>query len=117
MPVTPAASKSGEQPTSTPNESSRPPVADDLLTGTDTRDLAKFRQRSLLGPGAVAYVRARPVDLSRALPVSEFVSIGRRFLGLKDPLAASFLAVRRMPALVMSACVIEQARWRTKLSR
>ena len=53
----------------------------------ETRGFAKARQRSQSGPGATAFLRARPVDSSRVIPASEFVSAGRRFLGRKEFLA------------------------------
>ena len=49
--------------------------------GKETRGFAKARQTSQSGSGATAFLRARPVDPSRAIPASEFVSAGRRFLG------------------------------------
>ena len=65
----------------------------DLFGGIETslRDLAKTRQRNLSGPGAVACSRARPVDPARIIPASAFVSIGRRLLGMAEPLAARCL--------------------------
>ena len=69
-------------------EEAGPSGSNDVFGGIETRDLAKARQRSLSGPGAVACLRARPVDPARIIPASEFVSIGWRFLGMEEPLAA-----------------------------
>ena len=69
-------------------EEAGPSGSNDVFGGIETRDLAKARQRSLSGPGAVACLRARPVDPARIVPASEFVSKGRRFLGMEEPLAA-----------------------------
>ena len=54
----------------------------------ETRDLAKARQRSQLGSGATAFLRARPVDSARTIPASEFVTAGKIFLGIEELLAA-----------------------------
>ena len=54
----------------------------------ETRDLAKARQRSQSGSGATAFLRARPVDSARTIPASEFVTAGKRFLGIERFLAA-----------------------------
>ena len=54
----------------------------------ETRDLAKARQRSQSGSGATAFLRARPVDSARTIPASEFVTAGKRFLGIEEFLAA-----------------------------
>ena len=44
----------------------------------ETRGPAKARQGIQSGPGATAFLRARPADSSRVIPASEFVSAGRR---------------------------------------
>ena len=54
----------------------------------ETRDLTKARQRSISGSGATAFLRARPVDSARTIPASEFVTAGKRFLGVEEFLAA-----------------------------
>ena len=54
----------------------------------ETRDLARARQRSQSGSGATAFLRARPVDSARTIPASEFVTAGKRFLGIEEFLAA-----------------------------
>ena len=69
-------------------EEAGPSDSNDVFGGTETRDLSKSRQRSLSGPGAVACLGPRPVDPARIIPASEGVSIGRRFLGMEEPLAA-----------------------------
>ena len=71
-------------------EEAGPSGSNDVFGGIDTRDFAKTRQRSLSGPGAVACLRARPVDQARIISASEVVSIGRRFLGMEEPIAARF---------------------------
>ena len=55
----------------------------------ETRGLAKARQRSQSGSGATAFLRARHVDSARITPASEFVTAGKRFLGIEEFLAAS----------------------------
>ena len=69
-------------------EKAGPSGSNDVFEVIETRDLAKARQRSLSGPGAVACWRARSVDPARIIPVSEFGSIGWRFPGMEEPLAA-----------------------------
>ena len=69
-------------------EEAGPSGSNGVFGGIETRDLAKTRQRSLSGPGAVACLRAKPVDPTRIIPASEFVSIERRFLGMEGLLAA-----------------------------
>ena len=54
----------------------------------ETRDLTRARQRSQSGSGATAFLRATPVDSARTIPASEFVTVGKRFLGIKEFLAA-----------------------------
>eukprot|EP00904_Undaria_pinnatifida_P007452 jgi/Undpi1/3837/HiC_scaffold_16.g07206.m1 len=54
----------------------------------ETRDLARARERSQSGSGATAFLRARPVDSARTIPASEFVTAGKRFLGIEEFLAA-----------------------------
>ena len=68
-------------------QTSPPRGTDDPHGEKETRDFAKARQRSQSGPGATAFLRARPVDSSRVIPSSEFVSAGRRFLGREEFLA------------------------------
>ena len=53
-----------------------------------TRGLAKARQRSQSEPGATTFLRARPVDAARVIPASEFVTAGRRSLGIEEFVAA-----------------------------
>ena len=52
------------------------------------RDLAKARQRSQSGSWATAFLRARPVESARTIPASEFVTAGKRLLGIEEFLAA-----------------------------
>ena len=54
----------------------------------ETRGLAKARQGSQSGLGATALIRARPVESARTIPASEFVTAGKRFLGIAEFLAA-----------------------------
>ena len=67
-------------------ETSPPRGTGDPHGEKETRGFAKARQ-SQSGPGATAFLRTRPVDSSRVIPASEFVSAGRRFLGRKEFLA------------------------------
>ena len=69
------------------HEKAGPSGSNDVFGGIESRYPAKARQRSLSGPGAVACLRARPVDPVRIIPASEFVSIGRRFLRMEEPIA------------------------------
>lgn len=56
----------------------------------ETKGFAKARQIRQSGPGATDFLRARPVDSSRLIPASEFVSAGRSCLGMEE-----FLATKR----------------------
>ena len=53
----------------------------------EARGLTKAWERSQLEPDATAFLRARPIDLSRVIQASEFVSAGRLFLGMEEFLA------------------------------
>ena len=68
-------------------ETVRPPGPDHPLGGSETRAFAKARHRSLQGAGATAGLRARPTDSPRVIPASQFVGIGRRFLGVEERVA------------------------------
>ena len=61
-----------------------PPGPDDPLGGRETKTLAKARYRSLQGAGATACFRARPTDSLRVIPATDFVSIGRGFMGIEE---------------------------------
>ena len=50
--------------------------------------MAKAQRRSQLGPGATAFLRARPVDSARIIPASGFVTTGRGFLRIEEVLSA-----------------------------
>ena len=54
----------------------------------ESRGLARARHRSQSGPGATAFLRARPVHSARVIPPSEFVAAGRWFPGIEEVLAA-----------------------------
>ena len=51
--------------------------------------MAKARKRSQSGSGAAAFLRARPLDSARTIPASEFVTAGKRLLGIKEFLAGN----------------------------
>ena len=68
-------------------ETSSPRGTGDPHGEKETRGFAKARQISQSGPDANAFLRARPVDSSRVMQASEFVSAGRRFLGREEFLA------------------------------
>ena len=51
----------------------RPPEEVDRLGESETRGCARARQRSQSGPGAAAWLRARPVDAQRVIPAQEFL--------------------------------------------
>ena len=53
----------------------------------ETRCFTKAQQRSQSGPGATAFLRARPIDSSRVIPASALVSAEGRFLGRVEVLA------------------------------
>ena len=59
---------------------------------SETRECAKARQRSQSGPGAAAWLRARPVDVQRVIPTQEFLHAWRRLLGIEEPLVLTFSA-------------------------
>ena len=54
---------------------------------TQTKTLAKARDRSLQGAGATGCLRARPTDSPRVIPATEFVGIGRCFMGIEEHVA------------------------------
>ena len=56
----------------------------------ETRYCAKASQRSQSGPGAAAWLRARPVDASRSISAQEFLYAGRRHLGIEEHLATTW---------------------------
>ena len=68
-------------------ETARLPGPDDPLGGRETKTLAKARYRSRQGAGATACLRARPTDSLRVIPATEFVGIGRRFMGIEEHVA------------------------------
>ena len=49
--------------------------------------MAKARYGSLQGAVATAHVRVRPTDLLRVIPATEFVGIGRHFVGIEGHVA------------------------------
>ena len=51
----------------------RPPEWIGPFGESGTREYAKARQRSQSGPGAAAWLRARPVDAQRVIPAQEFL--------------------------------------------
>ena len=53
----------------------------------ETRGFAKLQKRSQSGPGATAFLKARPIDSSRVMPALEFISARRRFVGMEEFLA------------------------------
>ena len=65
-------------------EMARPLGPDDPLGGSETRAFAKAGYRSRQEAGATACLRARPTDSLRVIPASEFVRIGRRFMGIDE---------------------------------
>ena len=68
-------------------ETARPPGPDEPLGGREAKTLAKAGYRSLEGAGATACLRARATDSLRFIPATEFVSIGRCFMGIDDNVA------------------------------
>ena len=66
----------------------RPPKEVGPFRESEIRERAKVRQRSKSGPGAIAWLRARPVDASRVIPAQEFRYAGRRHLGIEEHLVA-----------------------------
>ena len=77
--------------------------------GKGEERFAKARQRSQSGPGATAFLRARPVDSPRVIPASEFVSAGRRVLGMEEFLQRGAPAVvQRTQTHGTHDCVIDR---------
>ena len=68
-------------------ETARPPGPDDPLGGRETKMLAKARHRSPQRAGATTCLRARPADSLRVFRATEFVGIGRRFMGIGEHVA------------------------------
>ena len=67
-------------------ETVRPPGSEDPLGGSETRGL---RQGSIQeAKGATACLRVRPTDSFRFIHASQFVGIGRRFMGIEEHAAA-----------------------------
>ena len=71
------------------NSSPRQHRRGERATHTERRRKVSSRpgKEAQSGPGATTLLRARPVDSSRVIPASEFVSSGRRFLGMEESLA------------------------------
>ena len=67
----------------------RTPEEIDPFGGSETHECAKARQRSHSGPGAAAWLRARPVDASRVIPAQEFLYAGCRHLGIEEHIAVT----------------------------
>ena len=65
-------------------ERAHPPGPDDSLGRSETKAFAKARYGSLQGAGATACLWARPTDSRRVIPATEFVGIGRRFMGIEE---------------------------------
>lgn len=57
------------------------------LVERETTAFAKARHVSLEGAGATACIPARPTDSLRAIPATAFVGVGRRFVGIDEPVA------------------------------
>ena len=68
-------------------ETARPPGSADVVGGSETMTFAKARYRSLQGAKAIACLRARPTDLLRVIPASQFVGIGKSFMGIEEHVA------------------------------
>ena len=68
-------------------ETARPPGPDGALGGGETKAFAKARYRILHGAGAIACLRARPTDSLRVNHAAEFVSMGRRLIGIGENVA------------------------------
>ena len=81
----------------------------DVFGGIETKDLAKARQRSLPGPGAVACLRERPVDPAQMIPASELVPMGRRFQGVEESLPARYLCCKATDVITHHGCTCHRA--------
>ena len=68
-------------------DTAHPPGPGDPLRGCETKAFAKASYRSLQGAGATACLRASPTDSLGVIPASEFVGMGRRFLGIEEHVA------------------------------
>lgn len=51
--------------------------------GVEPRGMAKTRQSSTVGAGAMACLRVWPVDQTRAIPPIEYIHMDHRFLSIK----------------------------------
>ena len=76
---------------------------------TYTHECAKARQRTQSGPRAAVWLRARPVDASRVIPAHDFLSIGRRHLGIENQLAATCPACGAVDANTRNARLCHRA--------
>ena len=68
-------------------ETTRPPGTGEPLGGRETTTFSKTCYRSLQGAGAIACLRARRTDSLRVIPATEFVDIGRCFVGIEEHVA------------------------------
>ena len=101
------------------NSSPRQHRRGERATHTERRRKVSSRpgKEAQSGPGATTLLRARPVDSSRVIPASEFVSSGRRFLGMRSPWRRGVpAAVRRTQTRGVRDCVIDRARGSTTTS-
>ena len=65
-------------------KTARPRGPDDPLEETETRACAKARYRNLQGAGTTTCLRARPTDWLRIAHASEFMGIGKLFIGIEE---------------------------------
>ena len=62
-------------------------LAASVVGGRETTTFSKTCYRSLQGAGAIACLRARRTDSLRVIPATEFVDIGRCFVGIEEHVA------------------------------
>ena len=67
----------------------RPPEEVGPFEEIEPRECAKARQRSQSGPGATAWLRARPVDAQCVIPAQGFLYAGRRHMEIEEHLTVT----------------------------
>ena len=67
----------------------RPPEEVGPFGASETRECAKAGQPRQSGPGAAAWLMARPADASHVIPAQELLHAGRRHLEIEEHLAVT----------------------------
>ena len=87
----------------------RPPEEFGPFGVSEIRECTKAKQRSQSGPGAAAWLRARPVDASSVIPAQEFLYAGRRHLRIEENSAATCPACGAVDANTRNARLCHRA--------